>query len=135
MSEINIQKPIILKMEVLETDDYSLTLKMKVYVEFIHPTGIFNYTADDIWFEYSKWDQFTNKLHDLRSDVNLDLEDLSEKFKISLMRKTENEYIITLSCLENNLDKGTIQLSYTSDLDSDSMAHVFNNFLGFPKWW
>lgn len=139
MSNINIEQPIILKMDIIEVDAYIPSIKMKVDVKMFHPSGFFQYQANDIWFESSEWDKFTNSLIallSLNSDVEYAcLKDMSEYFKIYLLHKSVDQYQFKFSCEEPDMGQGLTKINFTCFINKELLGQWAYTFQNFPKWW
>jgi len=135
MAEIVTDKPIVLRMEIAEVDDYLPSMKMFTEVQIKHHTGLFKYQADDIWFECSKWDTFSTGLLDLETLEILRLEDMSEQFEISITKKSINKFLFNCCCSEPELGQGLASLNFSIIIDSDGLSQLVNAFRDFPKWW
>ena len=130
-----IEKPIGIRMEMVETDDYLPSFKMQVEIQVKHPTGSYHYRADDIWFECAKWDLFVDALQKPGEDETLILLDMSELFSISLAKQDEQEFMLKLFCSEPETGSGQASLSFSKPIDHDQFHQFTGKFINFPKWW
>lgn len=136
MSQLIINRPIRLVMEVLDVDSYLPSIKMFVAAEIIHPTGNFIYQANDIWFNCSEWDDFNVRLN--KSNVGdksmISLRDMSEKVEFGI----ETDLNLTsfcFKCKEVNASNGIVNLHFKGTIDSEVFYSIKNAFNAFEKCW
>ncbi len=138
MSEISILRPISIEMEIIETDSYLPSFKTNIVLRIKHPTGLFLYQADDIWFDCSLWDKFILEISNVnyKTDISVKLSDISEYFNIEFVKETLNEVLFKVTIHEPfSGENGEGYISYQSKLDIDTMNIIKNNFESFDKWW
>jgi hypothetical protein len=133
---VNIKTPIEVNMELLETEDRLFSMRMKVDIKIHHPTGVFIYKANDIWFKCSTWDEFIQILGKLvrDNDESAELSSLSGDFKIKVTVEN-NSHLFELLCKEQEIGKGNLELIYRCEINTDELYFVKREFDAFPKWW
>ena len=62
MSEINIERPINLKMSLIESEDILPSIKLRVEIVIINLLNKSTYEANDMWFKSTDWDKFSADL-------------------------------------------------------------------------
>lgn len=137
MSEIKLKSPISIEMDVVETEDYLPSIKMCVKVQVNHPTGVFIYQADDIWFECLQWDTFVLNLKQIFVKNKATLIDMSEGFELDFYPKEKSNLILLhLKCKEHIASGNeSISLDYKCTIGQDVFGEIIDKFNNFPKWW
>ena len=123
-------------LECVEIDEiYSHSMKYRVKIDLCHPTGIFTYSADDIWLETDMWDCFEKKLSKGLEEKAI-FHDQSNYLIISLTRTSKDiEFMIKVR--EPLIDGGESNLTSVRkiDLDSGFINALTKSFSDFPKFW
>jgi hypothetical protein len=136
MSSISIKRPIGIKLDIIETDNYLPSIKMEVHIEMEHPTGKILYQADDIWFECTHWDNFTATLNQIANNSKGEafLENMSSNFKVKLIRDGSSiKFNFTVQ--ESNVSDGEASINFSSLIDDDLFNQIKSQFVEFEKWW
>jgi hypothetical protein len=133
---IEINGPIYIVMDVLETEDRLPSMKMDLKCKVRHPTGDLSYHANDIWFSCGEWDAFEMAFGKIinRNKGEAILQDLSELFifKINIEEKVCK---ITFSCKEWIIPDSSVVLSGHLNVDKSELDAIKDSFSNFPKWW
>ena len=131
--EINILQPIELHLEVIEIDDY--VLSMRVNLRIIVPLfqHVHRYEGA-FWIECAMWDKFTDALHasPLQEAV---LKDISGYFSLTLRRTEEGVLFIWESAKTDISGYRQMNATFSSKIDDDILGKIRNEFLSFPNWW
>ncbi len=134
--KIKIDKPLDLRMSLLESEDRLPSIKMLIEVNIVHPTGTASYTAEDIWFDCTQWDKFVNELSKLYTGIDemALLKSLSEYFEIRVS-KAKNVFLFELICKEPDTGNGILECKYYKNIESEELGIIKEKFGEFPKWW
>jgi hypothetical protein len=136
MSSVSIKRPIDIKLDTIEIDNYLPSIKMAVHIEMEHPTGKILYQADDIWFECTQWDNFTATLNQIANNRKGEssLENMSNNFKIKLIYE-DRVIKFSFTVHENNISNGEVSINFSSLIDDDLFNQIKSQFVEFEKWW
>ena len=136
MQLISIQRPLSIDMEMVDTDTRLPSIKMAVKMEVVHPTGTIIYSANDIWFECSVWDEFVSNILNVSSGGRRDasLKNMSDFFVLNI-GIDEGIKRLNFTSREVNAGEGVVSLNFESILDDDMLAAIIEQFTTFEKWW
>ena len=127
---------IALHLKYIEMDAYdSQSIKFEVKLTLEHPTGVFTFSADDIWFEADMWNQFVHELNNGLGS-NAVFHDQSNYLRLSIERAA-NHLDLSLSIREPLIAAGdtTLSSSQRVNLDSAFINSLTSSFQKFPKLW
>jgi hypothetical protein len=118
-------------MEILEIDERFPSFEVKVNIKISHFSGEFRYSANDIWFICSEWDDFTNNLASWSNQENTaTLRSMSDEFTLLV---SQNEIMISLK--EKLINGPTVDLKYCQISSVDDVYILRESFAKFDKWW
>lgn len=138
MAELEIHLGVVrIKIDVVGNDENTPSIQTKIEVSINHASGHFEYTANDIWFLCSEWDQFTNILINGNSHAPIILHSTSNEFNLEL-RKIDYAFRMVLKCQEFIQDRDGITvpcLNYISKITLEEFQLIRDIFNNVPKWW
>lgn len=130
--EIKIEKPFLMQLDVIETDDNIPSMKANVSIhvqQFLH---VLEYQGS-MWFDCASWDEFVSSLRrigdtqarltDMEGYLSLLLEARSEKREISweMTKKDGEGNMVTAACRYH--------------VDTETWADTKQQFTDFHRWW
>jgi hypothetical protein len=119
------------QLNVLELDDRLPSFKARLYLNIAHPTGEFNYLAEDIWFECTNWSDFTSKISSINNDDDaVVLTSMSEQFILKLALND-----ISILIKEVSFHDFIIELKHFSGLTEGDFYVIKKAICGFDRWW
>lgn len=131
--KIEIKQPIVLSLEVVETDDHvpSMRVQVQIVVEQFQHTCRYD---GAFWIECANWDGFVQSLWAPKLE-SVALRDMSGCFMFAFQ---ENDAILSLVLEFEKSDLGRnrqMKFAFTSAIDDDLLAKIRDEFLEFPAWW
>ncbi|MGZ3821257.1 MAG: hypothetical protein ACXVB0_20490 [Mucilaginibacter sp.] len=137
MSDLHINgEGFYLKMDLLESDFRFQSFKLSIKAQINHPTGHFNYEADNIWFQREVWEYFVSRLKvidNIGADSSIELEDMSGLIVIAIKTSKQNEFKLFFK-FEEPYPNTNAKLSYEQDLDRDELYRIREGFLNFAPY-
>jgi hypothetical protein len=117
--------------EVLEIDERMPSFKTKLLVQIIHPTGEFNYSGDDIWFECRSWDETMKKLNSSTENFqSIILGSMSENFQMVIDQDT-----IKIEITEATWNGFAVNLKHHRQISRDEFYIIKRSILALDAWW
>lgn len=135
MSELLINRPIIIDMSLIEIDEVLPSFKVKLCIDIVYPTTKIQYT-NDVWFSRANWDDFAQQLRrvETMSKQIATLHDLSHYTVLNISAK-DYQFFFELMCRKPDIGNGAFNLVYSIDIDEEVLSHIRARFNNFPKWW
>ncbi|WGS49998.1 hypothetical protein LFL96_00335 [Paraburkholderia sp. D15] len=130
--DVKIEKPLHLSFDVIETDEYIPSMRLKISAEIEQFGQNISYQSS-LWFTCSSWDGFVSGMNDLDA-AGASLVDMNNYF---ILRFCRSAGVLELSweIKRSSLDGTTVAVSFGSSIDEDTMAHIKNQIGQFPIWW
>lgn len=131
--EIEIEQPIGLRLEVVETDDRvsSMRVSAQIVVSQFQHTCRYEGT---FWIECASWDEFTDSLR-TSSWQEAALRDISGYFMLAL-RRTDEEVLLSWEFAKVDVGNNRrMKIVFSSKIDDDMLGKIKSEFLDFPAWW
>ena len=131
--EITIKQPLELQLEVIETDDYLLSMRVQLHATVFQFQHLCRYEGA-LWIEFACWDEFTTSLRS-SSWQEAVLRDMSGYFLLAI-RRTGNGLLFTWEYAKSDIDGDRrLNIVFSSKIDDDMFGKIRNEFLDFPVWW
>jgi hypothetical protein len=132
--KIEIEQPIALRLEVIETDDHVPSMRVNAKIVVTQFQHVFSYDGT-FWIECASWDVFTQSLLSPLSE-EIVLRDISGYFTLSLCKTDDGLLLIwkyAKADISNNCRR--LEMAFTSAIDDDMLAKIRDEFREFPVWW
>jgi len=134
MSSIIIERPLQLKMDLIEIEDYFPSFRMKIEILISHPTGSVSYQADDIWFSCTEWDIFINNMKSLQMPNDYSLLNMSQLFELKF-KFEQMDIFFAVNVEEPDIEVGSVKINYLNKIDLDVFSQIKSKFYNFSTWW
>lgn len=131
--KIEIKQPIVLSLEVVETDDHvpSMRVQVQIVVEQFQHTCRYD---GAFWIECANWDGFVQSLWAPKLE-GVALRDMSGCFIFAVQEK-DAIFSLVLEFEKSDLGRNRqMKFAFTSAIDDDLLAKIRDEFLEFPAWW
>ena len=125
--------PVRLVLDVWDIDENYPSLKLSIELVAPHPTGTYNYTANDIWFSTSVLDDFVASLTLVADARNLtaSLADLSDHFQLAIVNE-DGKYSMRIRAHEPKTGLTTGDLAIRCTVDRDTVQFMLAAFRKLP---
>ena len=113
-------------------DTYESSFRSIINIKHTHSSGVFTYSASDIWFHTSDIDNFTIELKKLLlGEVDAaTLQDMSKYFSYHIKHES-----IQLEIYEPSTNDSTATLSLEQNTHFEAIQTNLDYLNNFPKWW
>ncbi|MCF6439516.1 hypothetical protein L1077_08760 [Pseudoalteromonas luteoviolacea] len=130
--DIEFPNPFWLGIEIIESEDNLPSLGCQVDIKLELPRGKFEYTASDIWFECTVFDEFINQLNRLKSGTQTKAEfyDIDREIVLTF---TNEQIELTVHRIHSEIGSG--YLEFKRDFDADILHQHIEQICSFAKWW
>lgn len=131
--KIEINKPLILSLDVIELDEHipSMHIKIKSIInEFQYAISF----EGNVWIDCKVWSNFTDNLNNSLAD-QATLVDMSEYFNLMLYKKEEKIFIKWIFEKKNIERTNLTNIIFCSEISDDLFARIRDEFVNFPQWW
>ena len=134
MFHFAISKKIDFTINIVEKEDYLGSFKSNIIIHRYHPTGIFTYESNDIWFKQSDWEKFNIELPNLVTHKHKEvvLKSMSELFIIHLYLKPSNEFVFSIK-IKEPIVRDTCILEFTVTIDNEKIGDLKNKISHFSE--
>ena len=130
--DLEFPNPFWLGINIKECENNLPSLGCEVDIKLQLPRGVFKYTASDIWFECSVFDEFLNQLNLLKSGVKTEAEFYDIDREI-ILKFTNDQIELTVHRMHSEIGSG--YLEFKRDFDSDILHQHIQHLSSFAKWW
>lgn len=131
--KIEIQQPIELRLEVVETDDHVPSMRVQVQIVVAQFQHTCRYDGS-FWIECANWDAFAQSLRTPIAE-GVALRDMSGCFML-VVQKIDGRLSIALKFAKSDLGSNRqMNFAFASEIDDDVLAKIKDEFLEFPAWW
>ncbi len=132
--KIEIEQPIALRLEVVETDDHVPSMRVSAKIVVAQFQHVFAYDGT-FWIECASWDGFTQSLLAPLSE-EIVLSDISGYFMLVLRKTNDGLSLIWQYARADVGNNGRrLEIAFTSAIDDDMLAKIRDEFREFPVWW
>ncbi|SFL23562.1 hypothetical protein SAMN04488518_12517 [Pseudovibrio ascidiaceicola] len=133
--DLEIQRPVYLGMSIEEIEMERVpSIRMATSIKAHHPTGVLDYTVNDLWFECSEWEKFirnVRKLYSLEEAEEASLSSMSEEFNL-LVRVSENKRVADFMVSLN--ERGLISVKIETSVALDEVGVIADSFSNAKFW-
>jgi len=132
--KIEIEQPIALRLEVIETDDHVPSMRVSAKIVVTQFQQAFAYDGT-FWIECASWDGFTQSLLAPLSE-EIVLSDISGYFML-VLRKTDDGLSLIWKYAKADVGNNCrrLEVAFSSVIDDDMLAKIRDEFREFPVWW
>lgn len=129
---INIEKPLRLCLDVVETDKHVPSMRMQIAVDvqqFGHKLAYRGYA----WFDCTTWDTFVQGLA-APDTTKVSLVDMGDHFSLTL-GVVSGRLELAWEMKKRDTSGAIATATFRSPIDTDTFAHVTLQFKEFERWW
>tara|TARA_Y100000588_G_scaffold180051_1_gene193864 strand:+ start:322 stop:723 length:402 start_codon:yes stop_codon:yes gene_type:complete len=130
--DIEFPNPFGFGVDIVDVDDHLPSLGCNIKLQLELPRGVFSYSASDVWFEYSVYDQFVADLKLLLTGevVEAEFYDIDREILYSFTKQK-----ISISVQRIHSEKGTGYMEFKQDNDPELIQQHISHLEKFAKWW
>lgn len=131
--KIKIEKPLLLHLDLVEIDERTPSMEMKVAVDIDQFGHRLEYRGC-VWLECSVWDAFVVGLKSL-GETPARLVDMEHYFTFSLEALSKETELSWEMKKVGLVSEDVTEASFRSKIDEDTLAHIRAQFIQFQRWW
>lgn len=131
--KINLERPLSLKLEVVEIDDHVPSMRVEVEIVVKQFQHALQYEGA-FWIACEDWDRFKETLGSLERGEAV-LQDMNGYFMLGIHQDSSG---LSLSWNFTKVDLGggrKTEVAFSSNIDDDMLGKIKDEFSEFPSWW
>ncbi|QPL44295.1 hypothetical protein IT970_07770 [Pseudoalteromonas sp. A41-2] len=130
--DIELPNPFWFGIKINESEDRLPSIGCEVELKLEMPRGIFSYSAKDIWFECSVFDEFLVQLERLKTGDagKAEFYDMDREIVLSF---TKEEIQLSVHRIHSEIGSGYME--FKSDFDRELVIQHIEHIESFAKWW
>jgi hypothetical protein len=130
--DIELPNPFWIGINIKESEDRVGSIGCTVDCRLTLPRGEFLYTASNVWFEYSVFDNFISKLKELKDGQDSKAEFYDLDREILLVFSYDG---IRLTINRSSIECGLASMEFEKEFDSELLMQHIERLEKFAKWW